>query len=134
MSSITITRARLLAAAAVCAAAAGGVGFGVARLATHDAPEAASSSAPQRKILYWYDPMIPAEHHDGPGLSSMGMKLIPRYADAGSVASTAPGITIDAASVQRLGARIVPVERGSLSNVVRVTGGIDFNERSVAAV
>ena len=134
MSSITISRARLLAATAVFAVAAGGVGYGIARLTRPDAPAPTSQSASQRKILYWYDPMIPAERHEGPGLSSMGMKLIPRYADQGTGATTAPGVTIDAASVQRLGARIVPVERGSLSNAVTATGSIDFNERNVAVV
>ncbi len=48
--------------------------------------------------------MIPGERHDGPGLSSMGMKLIPRYADEGAGGSAAPGVAIDPASLQRLGA------------------------------
>ena len=134
MSGTTMSRARLATAAGALALAAGGIGFGIARLlnTAGSAPEQTRSD--QRKILYWYDPMIPAERHDGPGLSSMGMKLIPRYANEGSSASTAPGVAIDAGSIQRLGARIVSVERGTLTNTVTVTGSIDFNERSLAVV
>src|SRR3546814_15801898 len=73
MSQVTITRSRLLGAAALLALAAGGIGFTVAQQweGSHD-PESAKPAA--RKILYWYDPMIPADHHDGPGLSSMGLQ------------------------------------------------------------
>lgn len=132
MSSITMTRSRLLAAAAVLTVVAGGVGFGIAGLGTH-APDAQAPAAAQRKILYWYDPMIPAERHDGPGMSSMGMKLIPRYADEGG-ATASSGVTIDPGSLQRLGARVVAAERGSISNAASATGSIEFNERDVAVV
>ncbi|MCP3736285.1 efflux RND transporter periplasmic adaptor subunit [Sphingomonas sp. RP10(2022)] len=134
MSSIAITRPRLLGAAALLAVVAGGAGFGIARLGTAPAADDAVSPTAQKKILYWYDPMIPAERHDGPGLSSMGMKLIPRYADEGGGGSAAPGVVIDAAGLQRLGARIVAAERGSLSNTAAATGSIEFNDRNVAIV
>lgn len=131
MSSVTITRGGLLGAAAVLALVAGAIGYGVARTGN---PSTASAPAPsQGRILYWYDPMLPAEHHDGPGLSSMGMKMIPKYADS-AAGPSAPGVAIDSGSVQRLGARIVPVERGSLANAVSATGSIEFNDRNVAIV
>ena len=114
MSDTTITRARLVTAVSALVLVAGGVGFGLAKLGTSSAADQTASPAPQKKILYWYDPMIPGERHDGPGLSSMRMKLIPRYADEGAGGSAAPGVAIDPASLQRLGARIVTVERGSL--------------------
>ncbi|MGC4648441.1 efflux RND transporter periplasmic adaptor subunit, partial [Escherichia coli] len=44
------------------------------------------------------------------------------------------GVAIDPASLQRLGARIVTVERGSLSNSASATGSIEFNDRNVAVV
>ena len=134
MSSIAITRLRLLGAGALLAVVAGGAGFGIARLGTAPAADDAVSPTAQKKILYWYDPMIPAERHDGPGLSSMGMKLIPRYADEGGGGSAAPGVAIDPAGLQRLGARIVAAERGSLSNTAAATGSIAFNDRNVAIV
>ena len=134
MSGTTMTRARLATAAGALALVAGGIGFGIARLGNTAGSPTKHAQTDQRKILYWYDPMIPAEHHDGPGLSSMGMKMVPRYADDGSAANAAPGVTIDAASIQRLGARIVSAERGALTNAVTVTGSIDFNERNLAVV
>ena len=42
---------------------------------------AAVAPAASPKILYWYDPMLPQEHHTGPGKSSMGMTLVPKYAE-----------------------------------------------------
>ena len=41
----------------------------------------AATPASSPKILYWYDPMLPQEHHTGPGKSSMGMTLVPKYAE-----------------------------------------------------
>jgi Cu(I)/Ag(I) efflux system membrane fusion protein len=107
------------------------VGFGIARLTTPPAPLAVT--APQKKILYWYDPMIPAEHHSGPGLSSMGMATIPRYADEGA-AEAQSGVRVDPASTQNLGVRLATVERGALQSDLTVTGAIDFDQRHVAVI
>ena len=36
----------------------------------------------ERKVLYWYDPMVPDKHFDQPGKSPfMDMQLVPKYAD-----------------------------------------------------
>src|SRR5438034_9471525 len=80
--------------------ASGAIGYGVARFVAGAAPATISAVSPASgpKILYWYDPMIPAEHHDGPGLSSMGMKTIPKYADEGSRGAE-PGVRVDPAAV-----------------------------------
>lgn len=107
------------------------VGFGIARLTAPPVPPPAA--APQKKILYWYDPMIPAEHHAGPGLSSMGMKTIPRYADEGAARAGA-GVRIDPGSTQNLGVRLATVERGTLQSDLTVTGAIDFDQRHVAVI
>ncbi|MEJ7936072.1 efflux RND transporter periplasmic adaptor subunit [Sphingobium sp. AN558] len=133
MSQVTITRSRLLGAAALLVLAAGGIGFTVAQHweGSHDG---ASAKPAARKILYWYDPMIPAEHHDGPGLSSMGMQTIPRYADGAGAGSAAPGISVDPSASQTLGLRTVLVRRGALASSVTATGTIDFNQRDIAVV
>ncbi len=133
MSQVTITRGRLLGVAALLALAAGGIGFTMAEW-RGGAPEGASLRPPARKILYWYDPMIPAEHHDGPGLSSMGMQTIPRYADEAGGGASPPGISIDPSASQSLGLRTVAVRRGSLASSLTATGTIDFNQRDVAIV
>lgn len=122
--------------AVLAVVASGAIGFGVARLtgpSSSPAPSAAPSPAGERKILYWYDPMIPAEHHDGPGLSSMGMQTIPKYADEGA-GGAERAVRVDAAAVQNLGIRLATVERGTIGSDITVTGAIDFNQRDVAIV
>lgn len=110
-------------AALVLAAGAGGYFLGQPGTTGEPAPQA------DRKILYWYDPMLPNERYDGPGLSSMGMKLIPKYADEG--AKSAPGVTIDPAAVQNLGARVVEARFGALPTGVTATAVVAYNERDV---
>jgi hypothetical protein len=86
--------ARLGAGLLAVALVAGGGGYWLGQRG--QGPKAESGAAADgRKILYWYDPMVPAEHYDNPdSLSSMGMKTIPKYAEA------AP----DTALLQRLAA------------------------------
>ena len=114
--------------------ASGAIGYGVARW---NAPAVSSTAAnaPAKKILYYYDPMVPLEHYDNPGtLSSMGMKTVPRYADSDQAAGGTPGVTIDPATAQNFGMRVVTVTRGALSQGLTVTGVIDFNQRDVAVI
>lgn len=94
-----------------------------------------SAPAPARKILYYYDPMVPQERYDDPDtLSSMGMKTQPKYADEGVVAGEAPGITVNPAAMQNLGIRVVAAKMGSLGATLNVTGSVDFNQRDVAII
>lgn len=96
----------------------------------------AGSGQPGRKILYWYDPMVPLEHYDNPGaLSSMGMKAAePKYADEGGAPGDMPGVTVNPAAKQSLGIRVVTAQIGSLAGTLNLTGSIDFNQRDVAIV
>ena len=95
----------------------------------------ASEAGSARKVLYWYDPMVPAEHYDNPdSLSSMGMKTIPKYADEATAGAVTPGVSIDPAARQSLGLRVVAAEMGALPASLAVTGTIDFNQRNVAIV
>src|SRR3546814_2879148 len=60
-----------------------------------------------KKILYWYDTMVPQQHFDKPGLSPMGMQMVPKYADEGVAKDV---VRIDPATVQNLGVRTASVE------------------------
>ena len=84
------------------------------------------------KVLYYYDPMVPAQHFDKPGKSPfMDMQLVPRYeSDAGSGA----GISIEPGIAQNLGVRLATVALGPISRAVTAPGVIAFNERNVAIV
>ena len=98
-------------------------------------PAIAGSPATRTKVLYWYDPMVPMEHSDKPGLSSMGMQMVPKYADADAEAGTAANtIHIDAATVQNLGVRTALVERRVLAATVQVPGTISWDLRQAVIV
>lgn len=121
-------RAGILAAVLI----AGGGGYWLGHRGDNGSGTA-SGKADGRKILYYYDPMVPQEKYDNPeSLSSMGMKTIPKYADEGD--SGAAGVKVDPSAIQNLGIRVVAAEMGSLAATFDVTGAIDFNERDVAIV
>ncbi|MCC6787824.1 MAG: efflux RND transporter periplasmic adaptor subunit [Hyphomonadaceae bacterium] len=119
--------APLVGAAVLSLAAVGAAGywFGANHAPAVDEAEAG------REIAYWYDPMLPNERYPGPGRSSMGMELIPRYAD--ETASDA-SVRIEPGVVQNLGVRLAAVERAPLSRSVRAAGVLAFNERNLAIV
>lgn len=111
---------------------AGGSGYW---LGGHGSTSEAGSGQSGRKVLYWYDPMVPAEHYDNPNsLSSMGMKTQPKYADEAPTANSMPGVSIDPGARQNLGLRVVAAEVGALPSSLAVTGTIDFNQRNVAII
>lgn len=93
-----------------------------------------AAAAPERRVLYWYDPMMPDQHFDAPGKSPfMDMPLVPRYADEAAAEGPA-GVRIDPALTQSLGARYVPVRRGFLAGDLAVPAVVDFNQRDLAVV
>ena len=65
-----------------------------------------------RKVLYWHDPMVPAQHFDKPGKSPfMDMALQPVYADDAPSA----GIAVSGALQQSLGIRYARVRRADVA-------------------
>jgi membrane fusion protein, copper/silver efflux system len=96
-------------------------------------PAAPSSGAAQRKVLYWYDPMVPAQHFDQPGKSPfMDMQLVARYANEGSGETL--GIRIDPRLAQNLGVRLATVERRDVTQSIEVPGTVVFNGRGAATL
>lgn len=83
-----------------------------------------------RKILYWYDPMIPNERYPGPGKSSMNMDLIPKYADE----TAAGGVAVSPSIIQNLGIRTTMVEVRDIAPVFRAVGRVDFDQRLISEV
>jgi Cu(I)/Ag(I) efflux system membrane fusion protein len=124
-------KTRLAIGAAAIALLAGVGGYGVARWSATARP-AAPGPAEDAKVLYWYDPMVPAQHFDKPGKSPfMDMQLVPKYAGESGGGG---GVQIDPARTQNLGVRLATVEQGSLQSDLTATGVIDYNERDVAIV
>jgi Cu(I)/Ag(I) efflux system membrane fusion protein len=95
---------------------------------------AAAPSAGERRVLYWYDPMVPTQKFDKPGKSPfMDMELVPRYAD-GETGADANVVKIDPAVVQNLGVRVAAVKKAPVKTRVDATGLVGFNERDVTVV
>ena len=133
MTTEAIKAARWRAAVLGATLVAGVGGYWLGQRGDDDA-SAGAAQGEGRKVLYWYDPMVPQEKYDNPdSLSSMGMKTIPKYADgAGSAAS--PGVSVNPAAMQNLGIRVVAAEFGTLSSGFTATGTVEFNQRDVATV
>jgi Cu(I)/Ag(I) efflux system membrane fusion protein len=117
-----------------------GAGIGAAaawQAARHPvAPAASQAAAPaqaERKVLYWFDPMVPDQHFDKPGKSPfMDMDLVPKYADEGE---TDPGVVkIDPRIVQNLGVRTAAAIDGKLWKRVDTVGMVEADENRVEVV
>jgi membrane fusion protein, copper/silver efflux system len=121
-------REALIAAALLAVAAASGLGGYL--LAGGGARQPAAQESGGRKILYWYDPMVPNEHYPGPGKSSMNMALIPKYADE----SASGGIAVSPAMQQNLGIRLARVEMRDIAPTVSAVGQVQFDERLISEV
>ncbi len=136
-------RLTTLAAAVLLLAAGAAIGWwagrspapsAVAQGATVAAPAAGASAAAgaERKVLYWYDPMVPTQKFDKPGKSPfMDMQLVPRYADEGDAQG---GVAVSAAAQQSLGLRTAVAETRALQPRVDVVGTVGLNERDVTIV
>ena len=86
-----------------------------------------------KKILYYHDPMMPAQKFDKPAKSPfMDMMLVPVYADTDG--DSGSQVTVSPRLQQNLGVRSAEVVLGSLSPQVSAVGSIAWNERDQALV
>jgi membrane fusion protein, copper/silver efflux system len=132
MQTKQLARAALMVFAA---AALLGVGYvaGTRRPASDGAGAVAAAKSSDkvdpktgRKVLYWHDPMVPAQHFDKPGKSPfMEMQLEPVFADEGGGAT---GIKIDPGLQQNLGIRYATVRRQETSDGFDAVGTTQFDE------
>lgn len=136
MTATSRQKSQLIAAFAAVTLVAGVGGYYLAGSRSSGAAATGAPADQKGKPLYYYDPMVPQEHYDNPdSLSSMGMKTVPKYADAsGADTAQAPGVKIDPAAMQSLGIRLATATRGTLTGSLDVTGAIDFNQRDVAII
>ncbi|KTT20945.1 cobalt transporter, partial [Pseudomonas oryzihabitans] len=117
-----------LMAIAIAIAAAGG--YFVGKKQTHQPAAAAQPS--ERKVLYWYDPMVPGQRFDKPGKSPfMDMDLVPRYADEAQAAS---GVAISTQQQQNLGMKTANVEMRQLVSPFSAFATVATDERNVSVV
>ncbi len=99
---------------------------------------AKQSSEPQKRILYWYDPMHPAYHSGKAGIApDCGMALVPMYESKtpAEQASAEAGLIHMPKSQQRaLGVRLTTVEEQSVSRTLRTSGVVAADETRIAHV
>ena len=98
------------------------------------APAPSATARPERKVLYWVDPMHPAYKSDKPGTApDCGMELVPVYEDAAAPAPP-PGvegyatITVPAPRQQAIGVAIGKAEVRDLTKRIRAVGRVTFDE------
>jgi len=93
---------------------------------------AAEAGAGERRVAYWWDPMMsPPYIAQAPGKSPMGMDLLPVYEDE---VVSGQAVTIDPVVVQNMGVRVATVEVGPLRRAVRAVGYLREPEPRLHAV
>ena len=85
------------------------------------------------KPLYWVAPMDDSYRRDEPGLSPMGMELVPVYdnSQAGNNKSQSGTVQIDAAVINNLGVRTAEVSYGHLQQSSFAQGVVRFAETTM---
>src|SRR4029077_4761831 len=84
-----------------------------------------------KKILYWQDPMVPAQRFEHPGKSPfMDMQLIPVVAGG----TESGGVEIRPPVQHNLGVLTVLVTRGQLHSEITASASVVYDERDVALV
>jgi RND family efflux transporter MFP subunit len=89
-----------------------------------------SSGAGGRKIKYYKSTMMLGEISQTPRKDSMGMDMVPVYEGEEETNQ----ITVDPATVQKMGVRTAAVTKAPLRRVIRTVGTIDYNETALADV
>jgi Cu(I)/Ag(I) efflux system membrane fusion protein len=114
-----------LTAVAIAVLVAAGGGYFLGQKQSHQ-PEAQPQPT-ERKVLYWYDPMMPGQRFDKPGKSPfMDMQLVPRYADEEKAAA---GVGISAQQQQNLGMKTTKAQLHQLNVPFSAFATVSTDER-----
>lgn len=93
---------------------------------------AAANQKNDKKILYWYDPMVPNTHFDKPGKSPfMDMQMVPMYDEPNRAQGA---IEIDPRMRQNLGIRTAAVTSGAIEQRIESVGYVEADQRKIAIV
>src|SRR5258708_12350785 len=107
-------------------AAGGGYWYAKSGIAPANEAAAAAQDSSGRKILYWFDPMVPLQHFDKPGKSPfMDMQLVAKYADEPGGEGT---VLIDPRVAQNLAVRTPAATKGSLDRPAQPVATLAFND------
>lgn len=117
------TNLKLLIAALV------GAGIAATGFTLMNEPAESAHASTEQKPLYWVAPMDSNYRRDEPGLSPMGMDLVPVYAeDEGNNQDGPSAVTISPAVVNNLGVRTAKVQLKALQSEVKTVGYVQYNQ------
>jgi membrane fusion protein, copper/silver efflux system len=88
----------------------------------------------QQKPLYWVAPMDANYRRDKPGMSPMGMALVPVYAEEGQLTEEQGIVKINPNVVNNLGVRTARVTRDTLDLNIETVGYVQYNEDSLVHI
>lgn len=110
----------------------GALGAYLSGFNTHEATHSETDTKPE-EILYWVAPMDKHYRRDEPGLSPMGMELVPVYADEMSVdSSDEDNVVLISPSVENnLGVKTISPTRSRLYQPIKTVGTIQFDEGNI---
>ena len=86
------------------------------------------SSSAEPKPIYWVAPMDANYRRDEPGLSPMGMELVPVYAEDVAGDDSAGMVKINPVVENNLGVRVATVSQGALTQPLATVGYVGFDE------
>lgn len=120
--------------AALLIAGWGGYTLGSQSHSSNELEPTKQASDDGRKVLYWYDPMVPGQRFDKPGKSPfMDMELVPRYANESGQESD-NGVSISARQQQNLGIKTAVAERHTFTSNLKAYGTAAVNERTLSTL
>ncbi|MBI1884350.1 MAG: efflux RND transporter periplasmic adaptor subunit [Chlamydiae bacterium] len=100
-----------------------------------------SKQGPEKKILYWTDPMMPDFRSDKPGKSPMGMDWVPVYEEeavaGGDHAASPSGYTpilVSPQKIQLIGVKTVLAKKQNLTKQIRTVGRVTVDETRIVRV
>ena len=126
-------RIALASVALLALVAAGGIGYLIAQRSAPAGVQPVAIQALGKKILYWYDPMKPEQHFAHPGLSPMGMQMVPKYANEGGIGDRNV-VRVSPAEVENLGMRTAQVKVRRLADSVNVPGTVAWDQQLAVTV
>lgn len=117
----------------IAAGLAGAAGYSIGRWHDMPGPGADNAAAAERKVLYWYDPMVPGQRFDKPGKSPfMDMPLVARYADEGKEGED--GVAVSPRQQQNLGMTTAKVEKRGLASAFSAFATVTTDDRGIQTV
>jgi len=106
-----------------------GAGVSVGALSLLGSSNEHVANSTEKKPLYWVAPMDSNYRRDEPGLSPMGMDLVPVYDEGSSNNQDGPGaVAISPAVVNNLGVRTEKVQFKALQSEVNTVGYVQYNQ------